>query len=184
MNFSQILLELGGIYLDNDVYVVKSLDPLRKFEMTLDFEKEKGFMGSQIQIAHKRARFLRLFLQTYQKYDPNKWYWNAGEYPTEIIIKRFPHLVHRMNGEFGVDGREMCPILYKQNVNYWQKNYFTIHLLMRNDNIEHHYKWCFKHKPEDYPSIRYFDEENVKTLNTTFAQMVRLVLYNTTDFII
>ncbi len=64
-------MEFGGIYLDRDVIVIISLDPLRKFEMTLDYEFHKTYkeMGNQVQIAHKRARFLRLYLQTYKKYD-------------------------------------------------------------------------------------------------------------------
>src|SRR5581483_10721438 len=31
---ARILMEYGGIYLDRDVYLVKSLDKFRKFEMT------------------------------------------------------------------------------------------------------------------------------------------------------
>jgi mannosyltransferase OCH1-like enzyme len=63
-------MEFGGIYLDRDVIIIKSLDPLRKFEMTLDYEFHKTYkeMGNQVQIAHKRAQFLRLYLQTYKKY--------------------------------------------------------------------------------------------------------------------
>ncbi len=69
-------MEFGGIYLDRDVIVIKRLDTLRKFEMTLDYEFDKTYkvMGSQVQIAHKRARFLRLCLQTYKKYDGTQWY--------------------------------------------------------------------------------------------------------------
>ncbi len=78
-------MEFGSIYLDRDVIVIKCLDPLRKFEMTLDFEFREAYklMGPQVQIAHKRARFLRLYLQTYKKYDGTQWYWNAGQYPTQ-----------------------------------------------------------------------------------------------------
>lgn len=152
--------------------------------MTLDFELKTGYMGSQIQIAHKRARFLRLFLRTYQKYNHSLWYWNAGQYPTQIIIKRYPHLVHRMHGEFGVDGEHMCPILYKRNVYFWRYYYYAIHFLMRGNSFQHHMNWCFGYRPELYPQTVNFDEENVKTLNVTFAQMVRLVLYDTTDIIL
>ncbi len=64
-------MEFGGIYLDRDVLVFKSLDPFRKFEMTLDYKviKKSKAMGTQVQIAYKSARFLRLYLQTYKKYD-------------------------------------------------------------------------------------------------------------------
>ncbi len=64
-------MEFGGIYLDRNVIVIKCLDPFRKFEMTLDYEFYKTYkeMGNEVQIVHKRARFLRLYLRTYKKYD-------------------------------------------------------------------------------------------------------------------
>ena len=167
------MIEFGGIYLDRDVYVVQSLDPLRKFEMTAGV---LSALGSQVLIAHKSARFLRLFLQTYQK-----WYWNAGDYRLERIINKYPHLIHRMSGELGISGGTMCPILYLENMQNWQKKYYTIHLLMRDKNILAHKGWCFRGK--SIPKVLTFDEENVKTLNVTFAQMVRLILYNTTELI-
>jgi mannosyltransferase OCH1-like enzyme len=86
-------MEFGGIYLDRDVLVFKSLDPFRKFEMTLDYQIDENSkaMGNQVQIAHKRARFLRLYLQTYKKYDGSQWYWNAGWFPKQTIIDKYPH---------------------------------------------------------------------------------------------
>jgi hypothetical protein len=172
-------MEFGGIYLDRDVYVVKSLDPLRKYEMVLDFEVDKKCLGTQVQIAHKRARFLKLYLQTYQEYIPHNWYWNAGEYPTKRIVDRYPHLVHRVNHSFGVTGGVMCPILYQSNSNDWKYNYYAIHLLIRGN--EALAKWCFDDGIAERQT--YFDEINVKTSNVTFGQMARLVLYDTTDII-
>ncbi len=176
-------MEFGGIYLDRDVIVIKCLDPLRKFEMTLDYEFYKTYkvMGSQVQIAHKRARFLRLYLQTYKKYDGTKWYWNAGHYPTQRIINKYPHLVHTMNGEFGVSCLRMCSVLYLENIKDWREKYFTVHLLMRGNSIKHIINWCFT--GDRIPIIVDFDKENVKTLETTFGQMARLILYNKTNII-
>jgi hypothetical protein len=175
-------MEFGGIYLDRDVLVFKSLDPFRKFEMTLDYEFvwNSKTLGNQIQIAHKRARFLRLYLQTYKKYDGSQWYWNAGWFPTERIINKYPHLVHSMNREFGLSWHEMCPTLYLNNINNWAEKFFTVHTFMRNNNIRHITDWCF---PGRKPSILEFNEENVKTLNNTFGQMARHILYNSVDII-
>jgi len=175
-------MEFGGIYLDRDVIVLKSLDPLRKFEMTLDYEFHPTYkiMGTQIQIAHKRARFLRLYLQTYQKYDGSRWYWNAGEYPTERIIVNYPHLVHSMNGEFGVTGPEMYPKLYLENLKNWSK-YFTTHLWMRDNTIKGDID-IFKNEI-GRPSMLYFDELNIRTFNTIFGQMARFIFYDTKETI-
>jgi len=151
--------------------------------MTLDYETYAGkSLGTQVQIAHKRARFLRLYLQTYQKYHGYRWYWNAGEYPTQRIIKNYPHLIHSMNQEFGATGQVMCPILYLDNTKDWREKFFAVHLLMRGNTIRNPSKWCFPNRKK--PSILDFDEQNVKRLETTFGQMARLILYNTTELIL
>jgi len=175
-------MEFGGTYLDRDVIVIKSLDPLRKFEMTIDYQflgthKE---MGNQVQIAHKRARFLRLYLKTYEKYNGTQSGWNSGQFPVERIINKYPHLVHSMNGQFGVSSYRMCSTLYLENTDDWRKKYFTVHLLMRGNSINH-IIWCFPKQMK--PSIMNFNERNVKKLKTTFGQIARLILYNTTDII-
>ena len=175
-------MEFGGIYLDRDVIVFKSLDPFRKFEMTLDYETYAGkSMGTQVQIAHKRARFLRLYLQTYQKYEGDKWYWNAGQFPTQRIINNYPHLVHSMNGEFGLTGPEICPKMYLENLEDWSEKFFTVHLLMRGNSIKECVGWCIG--DGRVPSILYFDEQNIKTLNTTFGQIARFILHETKEII-
>jgi hypothetical protein len=175
-------MEFGGIYLDRDVLVFKSLDPFRKFEMTLDYQIDENskIMGSQVQIAHKRARFLRLYLQTYKKYEGKYWYWNAGGFPTERIINKYPHLVHSMNREFGLSPIEICDTLYLNNIKDWAEKYFTVHSFIRNNNIRNTISWCFSNRK---PSVQEFDEQNIKTLNNTFGQMARHILYNTTDII-
>jgi mannosyltransferase OCH1-like enzyme len=175
-------MEFGGIYLDRDVIVIKSLDPLRKFEMTLDYQFYKTYkeMGTQVQIAHKRARFLRLYLQTYKKYDETQWYWNAGQYPTQKIINKYPHLVHSMHQEFGLSWERMCSVLYLENIKDWTEKYFTVHLLMRGNSIKHIIN-CFN--GDRIPSIVDFNKDNVKTLETTFGQMARRILYNKTNII-
>jgi hypothetical protein len=176
-------MEFGGIYLDRDVVIIKSLDPLRKFEMTLDYEfhPTRRILGTQVQIAHKRARFLRLYLQTYQKYSGYKWYWNAGEYPTQRIINNYPHLVHSMNGEFGVYGQEICPKMYLENLEDWSEKFFTVHLFIRENSIKGHIRWCIS--DHRVPSVIDFDEQNIKTFKTTFGQIARFLLYDTKEII-
>lgn len=67
------LIKYGGIYLDNDVYVVQSLDKYRKYEMALGWD-EGQFLGSQVIVAHKDARFLPLWLETYKdNYHSDLW---------------------------------------------------------------------------------------------------------------
>jgi mannosyltransferase OCH1-like enzyme len=67
-----VLMRYGGIYLDNDAYVIRSLHKYRKFECVLNWD-ENQFMGTQIIIAHKDARFLPLWLDSYRQYHPDEW---------------------------------------------------------------------------------------------------------------
>jgi len=41
------MMKYGGIYLDNDVYVVQNLDKYRKFELVMGWD-EGQFLGSQV----------------------------------------------------------------------------------------------------------------------------------------
>ena len=55
----QLLMNYGGIYLDNDVYVVNSLHKYLKYEMTVSWPKKNDGLGVQTLIAHKNARLLK-----------------------------------------------------------------------------------------------------------------------------
>ena len=68
----RLLMRHGGIYLDNDVFVVKNLDHYRTYEMVIAWDYNE-LMGSQVLIAHKDARFLTFWLNCYRQYDPTKW---------------------------------------------------------------------------------------------------------------
>lgn len=60
------LMSFGGIYFDNDVYVVNSLDKYRKYEMALSLEIEGGAIGNQVLIANRNARFLKAYFDSYR----------------------------------------------------------------------------------------------------------------------
>ena len=68
----RVLLKYGGIYLDNDVYVINNLDKYLKFEMTLGWY-ENGALGTMVLIANKDARFLKLWLDDYRDYKKDLW---------------------------------------------------------------------------------------------------------------
>ncbi len=68
----RVLKKYGGIYLDNDAYVVRCLDRYRKFEAVVNCEDNES-MGSQVIIAHKNARFLTAWLNSYRDYRPELW---------------------------------------------------------------------------------------------------------------
>lgn len=67
----QVLMNYGGIYMDSDVYIVNSLDKYRHYEMVVSWDKNKNTkedegIGNMIIIAHKNARFLRAYYDSYR----------------------------------------------------------------------------------------------------------------------
>jgi len=163
----KILMEYGGIFLDNDSYLVKSLDKFRKFEMTLGWADEQ-YLGTQVLVAHRNARFLRLWLETYRQYYPGRWYFNAGEKPTREVLWFKPELVHRVKMLFGVQG--LSEELYR--LDRWDewRNFYAIHLLIRHrwylDTLWNLFWW---------PSL---DEDNIRDYPKPFGDLAREVYFS------
>ena len=95
-------MEYGGIYLDNDVYVIRSLDYFRKFEMSVGLGNlERYTIGSQVLVAHKNARLLKAWFDSYRSnYKKNEWYTNAGQVPGHVI-RNHSYIAHLELEKFG-----------------------------------------------------------------------------------
>ncbi|XP_002400253.3 uncharacterized protein LOC8043598 [Ixodes scapularis] len=161
----RVLRQYGGIFLDGDSYLVKSLDSFRHYEMTLGWYPGQS-LGTQVLVAHRNARFLKFWQDSYRYYRPDRWYWNAGQLPTEMILVPRPYLVHRVPFDFGV--HNLAHLLYAVCTGQW-RGYYAIHLL-------------FRHREYLVPSDRFgkLDVHTVAHYNRTFGQMARLVLFGTT----
>ncbi|PSN31629.1 hypothetical protein C0J52_27549 [Blattella germanica] len=161
----RILMKYGGIFLDNDSYIVKSLDVFRRYEMTIGVTGG-DFLGTMVLIAHKEARFLKLWLESYRgDYQPYSWYWNAGQKPMRDIIYAKPELVHKVENLLGLHG--LADKLYIWNKwDNWRK-YYSIHLIIRHrhymDTLWNYIKW---------PTI---DENNICDYPKPFGEMAREV---------
>ncbi|XP_075229355.1 uncharacterized protein LOC142329001 [Lycorma delicatula] len=147
----QILLEFGGIFLDNDSYIVRSLDRYRSFEMALAWD-ENNYFGTQILIAHKNARLLKFWYESYRNnYEPDRWYWNAGELPTMSILWARPEFVHRVKLLFGI--HDLRVQIFTENWKDWRKQY-TIHILSRHVSFL-----------QDYYDLPFVDSEDFNEVN-------------------
>ncbi|KAM7296281.1 uncharacterized protein ISCGN_021460 [Ixodes scapularis] len=163
-----VLMKYGGIYLDSDSYLVKSLDAYRQFELSMGWYPGE-YVGNQIIVAHKDARYLRLWYESYHLYRPELWYWNGGQLPTKKFLTVRPDLVKRVPYDFGVT-EDVGNMLYGQCNDEWRK-FSAFHLFWR-------------HRARLVPS----DDKRYGplTLDTTpnydrnFGQMARLVLSGTT----
>lgn len=162
----RVLKKYGGIYLDGDSYIVRSLNEYRRYEMSLGWFPGEN-IGNQVLVAHKNARFLKLCLDSYRFYRSDQWYWNAGVLPTEMFLLRWPHLVHRVPEKFGV--HMLAPMLYGQCSKRW-RDFEAIHLL--------YWHRGYLVKSDTFGSL---NVTSVSHYNTTFGEMARLALFGTTQ---
>uniref|UniRef100_A0A0P6DHA5 Sulfotransferase sult n=2 Tax=Daphnia magna TaxID=35525 RepID=A0A0P6DHA5_9CRUS len=154
------MMKYGGIYLDNDVYVIQNLDKYRKFEIAITWD-EGQFLGTQVIIANRKARFLPLWLDSYREYHPEIWYYNAGERPTVEILYKHPELVHRVKVQFGADF-DLSYNLYTYKEFDWRA-LDTIHLMINH-----------RHYMDPYYNVTpFFDENVVKNYPYPFGGMAR-----------
>jgi len=57
-------MKYGGIYLDNDVYVVQNLNKYRKFELVIGWD-EGQFLGSQVRSILKSCFYYSILIYFY-----------------------------------------------------------------------------------------------------------------------
>lgn len=84
-----ILMHYGGIYLDSNVYVVNSLENYRRFEMVVSLEitpNERDRISTQVIIAHKNARFLKAWYDSYRTRFSEINFYSSGTFLIESIF--------------------------------------------------------------------------------------------------
>uniref|UniRef100_A0A224YRY1 Protein containing Gly transf sug domain n=1 Tax=Rhipicephalus zambeziensis TaxID=60191 RepID=A0A224YRY1_9ACAR len=162
----RVLRKYGGIYLDSDSYVVKSLDKYRRYETAIGWPPGQN-IGNQIIVAHKRSKFLRLYYESYRKYRPDLWYYNGGELPTQEILGKNPHLVYRVPCDFGVH-EHIVITLFEECNDDW-RNFTAVHVFFRHRT---HYLPADKFGPINF--------ETVGRYEANFGKMARLVLTGST----
>ena len=153
--FQQILMEYGGIYLDYDVIVLRSMDPLRKYDVTLGKEKPPKFIAGII-VARPNAMFLRLWYNSYRNnYRQLDWDYNCARVTYQLYLKR-PDLVHvepyRLTTPDWQDRRK----LWKEVIAW--RDLYVIHAMLHFDRTE-------------------YTPESVRQLNSTFGEVVRFIYY-------
>ena len=152
--FFFLISVLGGVYVDFDEVILRSLEPLRVYEYTQGHELPHT-LGSQLVMAKKNATFLTHWYLSYRdkyKYD---WAYNALWVPWEIAVK-FPHLIHVEGYNFTRPSwRHVNRIFYKSYD--WSTNY-GMHLFIRWYN-------------------RTTDVNVIRTLRTTIGSVSRHVLF-------
>ncbi|KAI0211210.1 hypothetical protein LSAT2_003966 [Lamellibrachia satsuma] len=151
----QILMEYGGIYLDYDVIVVRSLDPLRKYDVTLGKEKPPKFIAGII-VARRNALFLRLWYNSYRaNYRQLDWDYNCARVTYQLYLKR-PDLLHVEPYRLTTPDWQDRHLLWKEVIAW--RDLYVIHAMMHFDRTE-------------------YTPENIRQLNSTFGEVVRYIYY-------
>ncbi|CAF0702834.1 unnamed protein product [Brachionus calyciflorus] len=157
-----VLMNYGGMYFDNDVYVVKSLDKYRRYEMTISWDGDQEGLGIQVLIAHRNARLLKAHYDSYRTdYNNSIWYYTGGMVPAKIMLKH-RYLAHVVKYRLGT--QMLVNELYKSVWDEW-KNLDTIHLLIN------HRSYLDEKSP-----IKEFNDTNIRDYNFTYGHMCREII--------
>ncbi|CAN8030713.1 unnamed protein product [Ixodes persulcatus] len=165
---AQVLMKYGGIYLDSDAYLVRNLNHYRRYELSMGWSPGE-FVGTQVIVAHKNARYLRLWYESYRLYRPSIWYWNAGELPTRKFLSLRPDLVNRVETDFGVT-EDVAITLYLECNDKW-RNFSAFHLFFRHRR---------RMVPSDFKRHKAVTLQTLPNYDKNFGQMARLVLSGST----
>ena len=168
----QLLMNYGGIFLDNDVYVVKSLNEFLNYEMVVSWDEPHSVhgLGVQVLLAHRNARLLKAHFDFYRhNYTRTSWYYNAGHVPA-VILRKWPELARIVKIRLGT--QNFIHELFKTNTwNEWI-DLTTIHLMIN------HRSYLDEQSP-----IKEFNETNIWTYDRTYGTMVRIMLRKANLFV-
>lgn len=150
--------EYGGIYVDTDEIILRSLDSLLKFPFTLSHEFDNNLANGLI-LSSPNATFIYHWLDGYETFNNDQWAYHSTILPCELS-KIYPNLIHVENRTFIRPSYVELPLIYQENFN-WSQNY-AMHLYIRF-----------------YKGMYTFSD--VRRLNTTLGSVARHVLYDTNE---
>lgn len=157
----EILVEYGGIYLDYDVIVLNSLDPVRKFDATLGKEKPPKFIAGII-IGRKGALFLKLVYESYRdNYRWFDWDYNCARVAYQIYLAR-PDLLHVEPYKFTTPDWHERNLLWDSVIDW--RDLYLIHIMGHSIRTE-------------------YTPDSIQQLNSTFGEIMRFIYYGRPDII-
>lgn len=152
----QLMQTYGGIYLDADVIVLNSLDPLRLYNATLGKERPPKLIAG-IMIGAPGAAFFRIVYESYRgDYRGDDWDYNCARRPFELYTK-YPHLLHVEPYKLTTPDFIDRHLLFDGLIDW--RHLYVIHImghLMSQSTI---------------------GPQNIRTLQTTFGEVMRYVYY-------
>lgn len=125
-----VCLGYGGIYLDPDVLVLKSFDPLRYHSFVLGRESDDS-VGNGIILSRPKASFLHLLLEQYWSYAGEKEEWaTQSVHNVHKLALIYRHLIHVEERSLNRPNWLERAQIYEGNYDWKNENY-AIHLWLR-----------------------------------------------------
>nr|XP_039252113.1 uncharacterized protein LOC120329532 [Styela clava] len=159
----QILLEVGGIYMDDDMIILKSLNPLRNNSMVLGEENYDALANSMV-LSNRNSWFLRRWYQEYQTFNGSKWSHSSCFVPWSLWMI-FPNTIHIVKETLLRPNWEEIKYIYHELWD-WSHNY-AMHLYSR-------FMRALDGTPER--SLR-----ELAILNTTYGEISRFILWGSKE---
>ncbi|KAL8589856.1 hypothetical protein ACOMHN_020859 [Nucella lapillus] len=152
----QILLVNGGVYVDTDMILLRSLDPLLQFPLTMGLVDKNTGMGNALILATRGARFLRDWYAGYRDFRPQHFHYN-GMWGALRLWKKDPDSVHLESQRF------------------YSPNWYQAHLLFNSSgyDLSQSYAVHVWHRHSSVPS----DPQHFLTLNSTLGDVFRRVYF-------
>ena len=159
----KILMEEGGIYLDTDVWVIRSLDPLRKYDCVMGEEMSNSLaIGGSIVLANKGSVFLKLWMEHFLfDYRVESWAYNSVIVPTKLY-QQYPNILHVEKEKLQHPAWNKLEYLYGKMSYPWRENY-TLHL------------WRSMEKRAKTNYEFNISPDSIKSLKSTFGQAARYI---------
>ena len=157
----EVLREYGGIYLDYDVLVVNSVDPLRRYDITLGKEKPPKFIAGII-MAKRNSLFLKLWYESYRdNYRHYDWDYNCARVAYKLYLER-PDLIHVEPYKFTTPDWQDRRLLWNDVIEW--RHLYVIHVMSHELKID-------------------YTPEKIEKLNSTFGQVMRYIYSGSADII-
>ncbi|KAK3779643.1 hypothetical protein RRG08_040366 [Elysia crispata] len=152
----QILYMNGGIYLDADMVVVRDLEPLLDYDITLGMVENGTGMGNAFIATKRGSEFLREWYTEYSHYSRDQFYYNSLQVPRNMYFKN-PSRVHIESERLYRPNWFEADLLFKRSDYPWWTN-FAVHIWTNGNPVPR--------SPAD-----------IQDANTTIAQIFRKVMY-------
>ena len=161
----EALKNFGGMYLDSDVLIVRTTDPLRCFDFTMGRQKDDG-LTNNVMFAVPQSPFLEKVIDNYKNYAQKEYAFNNVRYPS-VLSRKFPQLIHVETDS--INRPNFLPnelkTIFEEGCKVNLTSKYAIHLW--NKVLPKHY-------------VESANASTIKTMHSTFGQVARLVLYGET----